>query len=231
MLEAYTELYKVWPDDLVRLRLSELLSLVRDTITSDAGYMRLYFTADWQPISHRDSSKVFIRENSRLDHVSFGHDIETAFLMLEASHALKIENDKRTLSVAKKMVDHALAQGWDDQYGGIFEVGFYFKGDSRATILTTYKSWWAQFEALNSLLMMSLLFPNESLYFKKFVDQWRFIDEYLLDHQNGGVYAQPLDYNDDAKTARKAQAWKGSYHTSRALMNCVKMLRNNELPF
>jgi hypothetical protein len=50
--------------------------------------------------------------------VSFGHDYETAFLMLEASHILNIADDYETLKTAKKMVDHALDNGWDEKDGG-----------------------------------------------------------------------------------------------------------------
>ena len=230
-LEAYTELFKVWPDDQLRQRLQTLLFTIRDTITSKTGYMRLFFYPDWTPVSHKDSSEAFIRKHVRQDHVSFGHDIETAYLMLEASHALGLKEDERAPAVAKKMVDHVLAQGWDQKYGGIFDVGYYFKGDDHVTILTTEKSWWAQMEAMNALLMMSLLFPEQSHYSDRFIDQWRFIKTYLIDHENGGIYSRPIDYNEEAKSFNKAQAWKGPYHTSRALMNCVFMLRQNQLPF
>jgi mannobiose 2-epimerase len=56
LLEALAELYKVWPDDLVRERLFEMLALVRDTIADERGYLILFFERDWTPISFRDSS-------------------------------------------------------------------------------------------------------------------------------------------------------------------------------
>ena len=57
------------------------------------GYLQLFFHNDWTPVSFRDSSKEEREANFRLDHVSFGHDYETAFLMLEASYALQVTND------------------------------------------------------------------------------------------------------------------------------------------
>lgn len=231
ILEAFTELYKVWPDELVQLRLTEMLEIIRDKIVTDKGSLTLFLERNWTPISHQDSSVAFIRDNIYRDHVSSGHDVETAFLMLEASHALDIKNNERTLAVAKKMVDHALAQVWDEAYGGIFDVSFYFKGDDHATVIDEHKTWWAQMEALNAFLMMSLLFPEEEIYDQRFKQQWQFIDAYLIDHEYGGVYSRSLERNDHARTNAKAGAWKGPYHTSRALMNCVRMLRGNELPF
>ena len=107
LLEAFTELYQVWPDPLVAERLKEMLFLIRDTITNDKGYLILFLQPDWAPVSYRDSSEEVVLKHRNLDHVSFGHDVETAYLMMEASHIVGIEHDTITLRVGKKMVDHA----------------------------------------------------------------------------------------------------------------------------
>src|SRR5215203_6003016 len=56
LLEALTELYRVWPDPLVRERLQEMLFLIRDQIVTPEGYLVLFLKPDWTPISFRDSS-------------------------------------------------------------------------------------------------------------------------------------------------------------------------------
>ena len=43
LLEAFTELYEVWPDPLLRERLQEMLLLIRDRITTQKGYLQLFF--------------------------------------------------------------------------------------------------------------------------------------------------------------------------------------------
>ena len=73
LLEAFTELYRVWPDPTLRARLEELLAIVRDKICVEPGVMNLYFTNAWQPIPGHDS---------------YGHDVETAYLMLETDEVL-----------------------------------------------------------------------------------------------------------------------------------------------
>ena len=103
----------MWPDPLVRERLQEMLLLIRDKIVTPKGYLQLYFTPEWKAISYRDSSEAVIKKNHYIDHVSFGHDVETAYLMLEASEALGNKNDAVTMAVGKRMVDHALKNGWD----------------------------------------------------------------------------------------------------------------------
>lgn len=225
LLEAFTELYQVWPDDLVRDRLNEMLVIVRDTITTDKGYLTLFFKPDWTPISYRDSSEAARTAHYAIDHVSFGHDVETAFLMLEASHVLGLENDTTTLRIAKKMVDHALKYGWDEEVGGFYDRGYYFAGDDELTIIADSKNWWAQAEGLNTLLLMAELFPEDEMrYEEKFLKQWEYIKTYLLDHEHGGWYEGGLDKEPEWKTRNKGHIWKGSYHTARSLMNVLSRL-------
>ncbi|MEO6732202.1 MAG: AGE family epimerase/isomerase [Ferruginibacter sp.] len=226
LLEAFTELYTVWPDPLVRQRLEEMLYLIRDKITTKKGYLTLFFESDWKPVSFIDSSKAFILKNKVLDHVSFGHDVETAYLMLEASHLLGLKNDTLTMKIAKKMVDHALKNGWDSRLGGFYDEGYYFKGSEKITLLSKGKNWWAQAEGMNALLVMADLFPGDAMqYFERFKDQWRYIQQYIIDHQNGDWYAAGLDTDPEVATALKGHIWKATYHQFRALANCIKNLK------
>jgi cellobiose epimerase len=226
LLEAFTELYEVWPHPLVRTRLNEMLLLIRDTMITDKGYLMLFFTPDWRPVSFRDSSRATIEKFHGLDHVSFGHDIETAYLMLEASHILGNEHDSVTLRVAKKMVDHCLRNGWDEKVGGFYDEGYYFKGEDSLTVLRDSKNWWAQAEGMNTLLLMSDLFPEDSNnYYEKFTRQWKYIDTNLIDHQYGDWYPGGIDKEPFQKTARKGGIWKATYHHYRSMVNCIDRLR------
>ncbi|CCG99978.1 N-acylglucosamine 2-epimerase [Fibrella aestuarina BUZ 2] len=227
LLEAFTELYAVWPDPLVRQRLNEMLQLVRDVITSPKGNLVLFFQPDWTPISFRDSSEAVVLKHRYIDHVSFGHDVETAYLMLEASHALGLKNDAKTRAVGKRMVDHALANGWDKQVGGFYDQGYYFKdksggGPSGMTIIDESKNWWLQAEGLNTLLLMADLYPNDPMaYFEKYKRLWTYTQTYLIDHQHGDWYEEGLDKDPQRQTGNKGHIWKAAYHTYRALTGCV----------
>lgn len=226
LLEAFTELYQVWPDSILRTRLKEMLHLIRDTIVTDRGYMTLFFLPDWTPVSFRDSSKATILAHYYLDHVSFGHDMEIAYLMIEASRALGLKDDTTTVNVAKKIVDHSLRAGWDANVGGFYDAGYYFKNDNNLTLIKDTKNWWAQAEGLNTLLLMAYYFPDDPMnYFQKFNTQWRYIKEYVIDHQYGDWYAAGLDKEPKQKTALKGHIWKACYHQYRALSNCVQLLR------
>ena len=226
LLEAFTELYQVWPDPLVAERLKEMLFLIRDTITTDKGYLVLFLQPDWTPVSFRDSSEDVIMKHHNLDHVSFGHDVETAYLMLEASHVAGLKNDTATLGIAKKMVDHALDNGWDSIAGGFYDEGYYFRDRPGITIIRDTKNWWAQAEGFNTLLLMADLFPDDDQqYYKKFLLLWDYIDKNLIDHEHGEWYPGGIDKQPQMKTALKGHIWKACYHQYRSMENSVKRLR------
>ena len=228
LLESFTQLYEVWPYALVKKRLAEMLYLIRDREITSKGYLQLFFKPDWTPLSFRDSSEAVIRKHHNLDHVSFGHDIETAYLMLEASHTLGLKNDVVTLRISKKMLDHALNNGWDDKVGGFYDEGYYFKNKPGITIIADSKNWWAQAESMNTLLLFSDLYPNDPHhYYDKFKKQWQYIQTYLIDHEHGDWYQGGLDKEPRWKNELKGQIWKGTYHVLRALINCTERLEKD----
>lgn len=229
LLEAFTELYHVWPDPLVRTRLREMLLLIRDKIITPKGYLQLYFTPEWKPVSYRDSSDAAIRKHHYIDHVSFGHDVETAYLMLEATVALGNKHDSVTMAVGKRMVDHALRNGWDNDLGGFYDEGYYFKDKRDITIILETKNWWAQAEGLNTLLLLSDAYPNDSMhYYQHFTKLWQYVQTYLIDHEHGDWYEEGLDKEPQRKTALKAHIWKGTYHNFRALQNCITRIEHHQ---
>lgn len=225
LLEAFTELYRVWPDSLLGARLGELLAIVRDTIAGDKAYLTLFSHADWRPYLPLDSSGSPMR-GGPMDHVSFGHDVETAFLMLEAAEALGID-PSATLARGKAMVDHALRWGWDDRLGGFYDAGEYDDERTAVAITERGKNWWTQAEGLNSLLLFGDRYPDDPhAYHEKFLRQWSYIEAHLIDHERGGWYVAGTDTDPDAAGRDKGGIWKGAYHDARALMNVIRRLRD-----
>ena len=216
ILEALTTTFKVLPNDLVKKRLEEMLILVRDKMINEKGHLNLFFTQDWIPISHADSGRDYIVEHLNFDHVSFGHDIETAFLLIEASKVLYGEVDEKTLQIAKRLIDHSMEHGFDLGYYGLFDRGYRFNQES-IEILSREKVWWAQAEAWHSLSLIYKYYP-ESQYEGAFAAMWKYIQSEMIDNEHGGWYVSGLDENPDSKTKRKAHQWKGPYHDGRALI-------------
>jgi len=228
ILEAFTELYQVWPDDLVRTRLEEMYHIVLDTMVHPTGYLRLHFFPDWQEVSDADLEAYTGRRSFYANHITFGHDVETAYLLYEAAHVLGIELDEALLGRFKRMVDHSLEQGWDAEYGGFYDAGIY--RDGAMEIINDHKSWWGQAEGLNSLLLMHQLYPDDPHnYYQKFLKMWDYIKAYLIDDQHLGWYTSGLDKNPNSKQRNKADLWVVNYHTTRSLVNCIDMLRKGQV--
>lgn len=205
LLEALTELYRVWPDPGVRRRLDEVFRIVRDKIVVEPGCMNLYFTRDWRAVP---------------DHDSFGHDVETAYLLLEAAEVMGLAHDPKTLTVARSLVDHALQYGWDEKQGGFYDRGFAFQ-----PAYALDKVWWTQAEGLNALLLMHERFPApDAVYWNAFYRQWRFIEAHQIHPLYGEWYATVTEDGPD-ESADLAQVWKGPYHNTRAILNTIERLR------
>ena len=207
LLEAVAEFYRVEPTPAVRGRLEELLAVVRDRIAAEPGALNLYLSRDWKAAPAHDS---------------FGHDVETAYLLVEAAEALGRPDDAPTWRMARSLVDHALDWGWDARHGG-----FYDKGDSFGqTAYDTTKVWWTQAEGLNALLLMDRKYGDTTdRYWAAFLKQWEFIDRHMLDHARGGWSWETLADGTPLGEPRKANQWKANYHTARAMMGASTMLR------
>lgn len=125
------------------------------------------------------------------------------------------------------MVDHALEWGWDNEKGGFYDGGYYWDESSNRTIENKAKVWWAEAEGLNTLLLMSKLFPEEERYINLFKKQWAYIDTNLIDYEYGGWYHEGLDTNPEVKNDPKANIWKVNYHNLRTLVNVIQMLNDD----
>ena len=228
IMEAFTELYQVWPDPGLHARLDSVFHDVRDIAIGDHPYLTLFFKRDWTPISYRDSSDYLRKTHFEYDHISFGHNVETAYLLFETSKTLGLKDEKKTLEIGKWMDDYALENGWDKELGGIYDGGYIFQGEDKVTIVIPTKEWWSQIEAMNSFLIMSEYFPHDSMdYYAKFCEQWNYTKKYVLDRKHGGWYWGGIDKAPQNVRGPKATIWKVNYHTTRGLINCIIRLESH----
>jgi mannobiose 2-epimerase len=217
LMEAFTATYLVLPDVIVKKRLLEMLELVRDSMTSEKGYLNLFFDRKWQPFSIKDSSRNYILRNPWLDHISFGHNIETAYLLVDASKALYGTPDTITLKVAKRLIDHTIQYGFDAGNYGLFDKGYEFES-GKPEVIDSNKVWWAQAEAWHAMALFSELYPEQDGYEKGFEKMWQYITREIIDPRYGGWYNSGLDSDPQTARQRKVHAWKSCYHDGRALL-------------
>jgi mannobiose 2-epimerase len=206
LLEAFTVLYRVWPDRILRDRLIELAFLIRDRLPRTPGYLPLYYTSDWKPLPGS---------------VSYGHDVETVYLLAETAEVLGLPNDPTTLDLAKRVWNNTLAHGYDTEHGG-----FFLEGAPGQPAHDRKKVWWVQAEALNSLLMMlEHASTTDQRYWHAWLASWRFTREHQIDQARGGWYDEVSADGTNVLKSQKSNDWKDPYHTVRALLNMSEALR------
>ncbi|AHF94377.1 hypothetical protein OPIT5_13770 [Opitutaceae bacterium TAV5] len=211
LLEAFTELYRVWPDARLRARMDELLHIMLTRIHAWPGTQYMNFTADWKVIPAP---------------ISFGHDVETTFLLADAAAALGRPDDPAIWRAGRSFVDHALRVGWDPENGGLFNTGSTLYGPTPPFV----KIWWVQFENLNTLLLLHERYglpENNPVYWTRFVEQWRFIQNHLIDPRYGGWYREVAADGTliPGPGSAKGWQWKAAYHETRALLLAIDRLK------
>ena len=200
VLEAYTNLYRIWPDQKLKGRLKNLIEVMLDRFVNDQGHFNLFFTDKWELLSHE---------------ISFGHDIEGAWLLCEAAEVLGDEElIERVNQIAIKMTDAAL-KGLDTDGGLMNEAG-------PDGITDADKHWWPQAEALVGLINAWQITGNEE-YMVQMKRVWTFIRTYIMDKDGEWHWKVnrhgDIDYQED-----KAGPWKCPYHNGRAMIEIMNRL-------
>jgi len=203
LIESFTNLLRLNGYEDVYTRIEELRELFLHRMVDPAGYGYEYFKPDWTADAHD---------------ASYGHDVELAWLMRDTAQAIgKSPEDAETGAFARRLIDHALAHGFDGVRGGLYERG---PGGRDATVLS--KTWWAQAEALVGLLDMYQLTKDET-YFTAFEKTASFVLNDVADHEYGDWYPQfKPDGTLDGTT--KASEWKDPYHQTRACLEVIRRL-------
>jgi cellobiose epimerase len=200
LLEAFTNLYRVWPG--VKPRLKSILEvMMHKVVDPKTQRMNLFFEENWTPTSHA---------------ISYGHDIEASWLIWEAAEVLDdpvLKNQAKLL--CGKMAKAALS-GWHPDGGMDYEY------DPISKHLNDERSWWVICEACVGFLNAYQL-KGKVHFLEKSMQCWTFIKMHLLDLQNGEWYGGVKP--DGTKTGRdKVTFWKGPYHNSRMCLEVWRRL-------
>jgi cellobiose epimerase len=218
IMEAYSALYKVWKDETVKLRLTELLKLFIDRIIRSDGHLGIFY------------DEKFNETGASKEICSFGHDIEATWLLLEAAEILGDETIADSMKpLCIKMVNSVERTGLDKD-GGLFLESTRFGSHIR-----TNKHWWLQAETLVGL-MNAFEMTGDIKYWETVKLAWSFIDNHVIDHQKGewftkvnrlGIPFLVESENDPSPYYRndwKIDPWKCPYHNGRAMMELIKRI-------
>ncbi|TVQ06269.1 MAG: hypothetical protein EA359_01355 [Balneolaceae bacterium] len=221
LFEAFISLYRIWPDKLLRSKIEELFNIISNRLINKQKNILRFYQQDWKPLPIKSSS---LRNpmNGYSNYFSFGHDLQTAFLLFQAARILDFD-ENNIIKKIRDVCDHVLNTGWDKDFGGIYMHGVY--EDNKLIILNRKKAWWVQAEALPPLLLLAMKSNDREKYCTYFLHTWAYIQNYLIDHVNKGWFFEGYDQKPDAITGLKANIWKTPYHTGRALVWCLSVLQ------
>ncbi len=197
VLEAYTALYKVWPDEELRRQLAGLVKVFEDKIVDPAtSHLNLFFDEEW---------------SCRSTIVSYGHDIEASWLLCEAAVALG--EAERTKGLALRIASAA-------HEGLAGDGSMYYEKDDAAGHFDPDRHWWVQSEAVVGFLNAWQL-SGDAGWLELASDALDYIMQNISDRLNGewhwSIRADgTINLDDD-----KAGFWKCPYHHTRM---CLEIL-------
>lgn len=215
LLEAWASLYKIWKDDEVKLQLTEFIEIFLNKIIRNSGHLGIFFDEDFNEL---ESSKEIC---------SYGHDIESSWLLWEAVEILGDESLKKQMQpIILKMVDAVERVGLDKD-GGLF-----LESVRNGSHIRTNKHWWLQAETLVGF-MNAYELTGDKKYFDKVKLSWSFIHKYVIDHEHGEWYTKVnrlgvpflTEPEDDPspyyRNDWKIDPWKCPYHNGRSMMELI----------
>lgn len=204
VFEAYTELYRVSKNEDVKKKLCWIMDVFADKI--------------YNPKKKRQEVFFDAQYNSIIDLHSYGHDIETAWLMDRGVEILDEENYCQKMS--------PITQALTAQ---IYKIAF--NGSSLANecdkgVVNTHRIWWVQAETVVGFLNGYEKTPEHTEYRNAALAEWEFIKRYVIDRREGSEWYWEVDENGTPYPDRPiVEPWKCPYHNGRMCMEVMKRIK------
>ena len=203
VLEAYCNLYSVWADQTLKTKIENLLhNFNTHIIDNSTGHLALFFDENWKPQSTL---------------ISYGHDIEAAWLLQEAAETIC---DTAWIDTTKELaikLAAAAREGLDT------DGGLWYEYDPANHHLVKEKHWWPQAEAVVGFFNAWQI-SGQEIYLYYALNTWNFIKKHIRDTKHGewvwGVRADNVAMQEQDKIG----IWKCPYHNSRMCLEMIKRL-------
>ncbi len=203
IIEAYANLYQIWPDALLKKRIIHLLEVFEKHIINPKTWqLQLFFDAQWL---------------SQSAAYSYGHNIEASWLLYESAEIIEdaILQEKWS-EIAIKMAD-ATSEGCQPDGSLLHEY------DPETKHTDTHREWWVSAEGMVGYLNVFQL-KNNREYMHRVEGFWDFIKKHLLDLQNGEWFWGVDDAYRKVNEG-KVSFWKCPYHNVRACLEILKRIK------
>jgi mannobiose 2-epimerase len=200
VLEGFANLYTVWSDNGLKDKIRELVELFLKHIISKEGHLHLFFEDDWSP-----KSTI----------ISYGHDIEAAWLVQEAAKMLGDDGVLAQVKDCSLELATAATRGLDK------DGGLWYEYETAKDYLVKEKHWWPQAEAMVGFFNAWQIGGD-----KKWLDHslksWDFTQQFIKDKTFGEWHWGVNEDYSPMSGEDKVGIWKCPYHNSRA---CIEIIR------
>lgn len=206
IIEPYTNLYRVWPDEGLRADIMHLMHIFLDIMEdSRTHHLGLFFDDDW----------------NRIDaNISYGHDIEASWLLLETAQVLGDESLLEKTLAHTRAIANAALEGRRDNGSMIYER---VAAPDGSVHIDDDLHWWVQAEDVIGLVYLYRFHGVEEALAKAF-DSWTYIKENLIDREGGEWHWSRRADGTVNRDDDKAGFWKCPYHNSRMCMEVARVL-------
>ena len=200
ILEAYTNLYRVWKDYELARQLRNLIYIFTEKIVNQqTKHLDLFFDENW---------------NSKTDIVSYGHDIEASWLIDEAArvlgdHSILADVQKTCIQIAE-----ASCEGLQPDGSMVYEK------DNSTAHVDKDRHWWVQAESVVGFLNAWKI-TNDQQWLDKALYGWKYIQNNLIDTRDGEWHWSISDQGTINRKEDKAGFWKCPYHNSRMCLEVM----------
>lgn len=211
ILEAFVSLLRVWPDPGLKGQVRGLINnFLNQIIDPKTHRMILFQGANWEP---------------RRTGISYGHDIEASWLLLEAAEVLHEADLLARVRKESVQMARAALSGIDPDGGMNYEYEGPDEGKSQqsrtsgrpnAARWNRERSWWVMAEAMVGFLNAYQL-TKDKAFLEQSARSWEFTKKHLLDTKNGEWFSG-VDETGKVLGNVKISPWKCPYHNGRACM-------------
>lgn len=201
VFEGYTELYRVSKQERVKERLIEILTTFSTKVYNPKlRRQEVFFDQQW---------------NSLIDLQSYGHDIESSWLLDAGCKILGEEELSEKIAAITSDLAEAVYERAYEKHSLLNECESGVKNKMRI--------WWVQAEAVLGFLNQYQKHPSQEKYKEAVLDLWEFIKTKLVDSRSGFEWFWQLDdeLNPDP-TKPIVEPWKCPYHNGRMCLEIMK---------
>ena len=202
VFEAYTEFYRVTKDPFTGERLRFMMDLFADKVYNrELKRQEVFFDRTW---------------NSLIDLYSYGHDIETSWLMDRGLEVLADPAYTEKLAPITAEIAEAI---YEKAY-----VNHSLMNEAEKGVDDTTRVWWIQAETVVGFINAWQKKPGEKKFLQAAEDVWEYIRKYLVDPREGSEWFWCVKADGTPIHKPIVEPWKCPYHNGRMCMEVIRRM-------